>query len=458
MTDQQPPKSSTAVDELRIEIDELVFRMRSKLEEEMVENSESLSLLKYPIKRYQSLNFTYGQVTALLLKQDIEEVIRQRRELRAQARWMGLERIDKPAGKAGAEQGESGAGTGAASPPRPVNFPPVANGIDYLQSVVHHLTMEPEPQPRDLKYAVLHLYAATEVLFKARLSQEHWALVWAEPKQATVTKHERRDFKSCGVDKAIERLIDVLGIPVSTDGASAVAKLGKTRNQLQHDGLTQSALAIEAQAAEVLDFLLAFLHQHLERHVDVSHAEALEAIKEKVGDINAFVKQRKQRLSRDLAPESTVQCPDCDEWALVINGDARTTCHFCDTSTESYRMAARYAETVLGRSEYLAVKDGDEPPVRGCASCPETAMVAGVITLAQHRASTTETPAEQAENGGCAAVAPSSKPGLRYLCFTCANSWDSTELAPCAHCGTLREITEDCDLCWECESLFHPSF
>ncbi|WP_261958315.1 hypothetical protein [Streptomyces nigrescens] len=31
--------------------------------------------------------------------------------------------------------------------------------------------------PRDLKYAVLHLQAGTEVLLKARLRQAHWTLV-----------------------------------------------------------------------------------------------------------------------------------------------------------------------------------------------------------------------------------------------------------------------------------------
>ncbi|MEU1409794.1 hypothetical protein ABZ471_47740 [Streptomyces sp. NPDC005728] len=40
---------------------------------------------------------------------------------------------------------------------------------DYLRSVVNHLDRD-EPGPRDLKYGVLHLQAATEVLLKARLT------------------------------------------------------------------------------------------------------------------------------------------------------------------------------------------------------------------------------------------------------------------------------------------------
>lgn len=60
-----------------------------------------------------------------------------------------------------------------------MSHPPIFNGMDYLDSVVDHLPGE--PKPRDLKYAVLHLLAATEALLKARLLQEHWSLVFRDP-------------------------------------------------------------------------------------------------------------------------------------------------------------------------------------------------------------------------------------------------------------------------------------
>ncbi|WP_244302586.1 hypothetical protein [Streptomyces viridosporus] len=67
--------------------------------------------------------------------------------------------------------------SGDADGPR-VDFPPVPNGIDYLSEVVTRLARpDAEVSPRDLKYAVLHLQAATEVLVKARLQIAHWSLV-----------------------------------------------------------------------------------------------------------------------------------------------------------------------------------------------------------------------------------------------------------------------------------------
>lgn len=54
-----------------------------------------------------------------------------------------------------------------------IEFRPVRNGVDYLLSAVQHLTAGQQPPgDRDLKYTVLHLHAATEVLLKARLVRD----------------------------------------------------------------------------------------------------------------------------------------------------------------------------------------------------------------------------------------------------------------------------------------------
>jgi hypothetical protein len=62
-------------------------------------------------------------------------------------------------------------------------FPPLLNGLDYLKSVIEHL--RDKPDQRNLKYAVLHLQAAVEVLLKARLIREHWSLVFEKPSAAS---------------------------------------------------------------------------------------------------------------------------------------------------------------------------------------------------------------------------------------------------------------------------------
>ena len=78
-----------------------------------------------------------------------------------------------------------------------IEFPPVRNGLDYLESAIKHL--RGHPSARDLKYAVLHLQAAVEVLLKVRLIREHWALVFRYPDKAS-----RGAFSSGGQAQAVE--------------------------------------------------------------------------------------------------------------------------------------------------------------------------------------------------------------------------------------------------------------
>jgi hypothetical protein len=68
-----------------------------------------------------------------------------------------------------------------------------------VRSVVSHLGGT--PSARDLKYAVLHLQAATEVLLKVRLIREHWTLVFKNPDKATLVSYASGDFISIRLDE-----------------------------------------------------------------------------------------------------------------------------------------------------------------------------------------------------------------------------------------------------------------
>ncbi|WP_328399655.1 hypothetical protein OHS70_22065 [Streptomyces sp. NBC_00390] len=447
-------------DELHSEIEVLVSFIRDKYERHTDDNPcYPLLFQGGPSKAHQNLGYVHGNAVAGLQRGDIIGAIRQRGWLHAHASRMGY-RDDRAKESASFGHHASDSVPTAdkdlkrPAPPQ-VRFPPVVNGIDYLRSVVDHLTVMPGPRPRDLKYAVLHLYAATEVLLKARLSLEHWALIWASPRDASVKRNHARDFESCGIDEAIDRLDRVLDMQVSSDATKAINRLRRSRNQLQHDGLTQPAPAVEASAAEVLDFLLTFIHQHLKRHVDSELEQEIETIKEKVGDIKSFVRKRAERLRRDLEPNLTVQCPDCDEFALASDGDCYATCHFCDVTADGASMARKYAEMILGLSAYTTMKDGADPPVLACVACPELAMVGGVETFAAHKRTIDEND-DQEEVGGSREA---SQPSMQYLCFGCSGTWDSTELTSCSYCGNPHVPNEDGpDLCPDCESNFIRRF
>ncbi|NUL02550.1 hypothetical protein HRW07_04675 [Streptomyces lunaelactis] len=255
----------------------------------------------------------------------------------------------------------SGPVRAADEPGAGVDFPPVANGLDYLVSVVELLAVgEDAVSPRNLKYAVLHLQAATEVLLKYRLYREHWTLVLQNLDLTRMNKNKKMtralfdggDFVSCTPEETVLRLRNIVGLSISEEEQKQILSLAKSRNALQHYGLTDSEGSVEARTAEVLDFLIRFLDEELLPRLDEQERERVEDdvqfIRSGLTRIRAFVKQRMERLMDKLAPhwERTLQCPDCRQWALVARGGP-TQCFFCPATADPQWTAWNYATYTL---------------------------------------------------------------------------------------------------------------
>jgi hypothetical protein len=261
-----------------------------------------------------------------------------------------------------------------------VYFPPILNGIDYLVSVIAHLRCENnDPSPRDLKYAVLHLRAASEVLLKARLQKEHWSLTVRDASKTNRIKHQEGDFESPNSAETIRRLVEVLGISITDADRRALLNLAKTRNALQHWGLTESAPALEARAVAVLDFLIRFLDNHLLKELDEAERAAigddLYEIRLGLSAINAYVESRLERLRGELSGESdhTVTCPECMYTTVVLNG-VQSECHFCPRFWEPEELAQEYVSQILNH-----FADTPKEPLIECPECEIKTLVLGVL-------------------------------------------------------------------------------
>ncbi|MFE0776898.1 hypothetical protein [Streptomyces sp. NPDC058861] len=314
-----------------------------------------------------------------------------------------------------------------------LRYPLVDNGLDYLLDVVGRLATGPGEQPvaRDLKYAVLHLQAATEVLLKARLQQEHWSLVFDNPATATRKTFDSAAFTSCTTEAAFERLRNIVGLDLPAKGITAVTRLARDRNALTHYGLTQPAAAVETRAADVLNFLLPFLAQHLmpalapgertraEQTMTVVHAQ--------LRGIEAYIRTRMNDLRAGLAKvaDTTVTCPVCAQPALVLAADADPTCRFClMTWPDTEEAAAEYSWIVTG--EVSSTDPDPEDPVQHCPNCSARSLVMKVTTAA-------------------------SAPQTRRLCFACADDFTDTDFTACAYgCGRLLPVDTEETLCPAC--------
>ncbi|MFI1530711.1 hypothetical protein [Streptomyces griseus] len=268
-----------------------------------------------------------------------------------------------------------------------VEYPPVANGMDYLDSVVDHLSGE--PSPRDLKYAVLHLQAAVEVLLKARLRQEHWSLVFRDPGRADLSRFEAGDFESCGTAETITRLRNIIGINLPKGPVDEINQLAKWRNALQHYGLTAPAIAVESRAARILDFLLLFIAEHLLPGLGGEDAmfagESEFNIRARLTDMRSVITARMDRIRPLLArdAERTVQCPECGQLAVVVASQAPLHCRFCsEVFISAVKFADFYVGVALGKEWEPGFEDQAAWPLRQCPQCGEAAMVLEAETVA----------------------------------------------------------------------------
>lgn len=321
--------------------------------------------------------------------------------------------------------------------PVKIAFGPVENGLDYLISVTKHL--KGEPKPRDLKYAILHLAAAAEVLLKARLQGEHWSLVFEKPETATRESFDNADFKSCGSIEALDRLQRLAQLDVGKKGSTKddLQRLIKWRNALQHYGLTTYtdgkesktlyAPAVEKLAANLLHFLLTFVRdelwqskppgslQYLRLH------EEMREVSRGLSDIRMYLTVRWSGLRAELEPlkDSTVQCPTCREFALLCNG--RAECRFCGISEETgERVADEYIDYV---QEYVSLSD-PRRVIHCCPECEVASLVADVEFASERRAD--------------------------YFCFTCGEEGEPEKPGSCDVCGIPTEVKDGLSVCPDC--------
>ncbi|WP_328690742.1 hypothetical protein OG879_28945 [Streptomyces caniferus] len=239
-----------------------------------------------------------------------------------------------------------------------LDFTPVHNGMDYLRSAVEHLAGQEwehkvsEPDARALKYAVLHLHAAAEVLLKARLTHEHWSLVFSEPAAASWDKYTDGDFQSCSIPTTLDRLERVARVPFPQKKRTAITQLGETRNALTHYGHSKSAHRVEGQVATMLDLLITFISEHLQptEGKEAPHVEtAMRELRGRLGRVQKLVDKRMNGLAQQLQEHAdyTVICPECRQDALVVGQSP--ACLFCLQTYNAPREAAlRWGESIVG--------------------------------------------------------------------------------------------------------------
>jgi rubrerythrin len=109
--------------------------------------------------------------------------------------------------------------------------------------------------------------------------------------------------------------------------------------------------------------------------------------------------------------DTVLTCPRCfQDTAIVGDGISCLFCGFAIGIDEVERAAEDWIGSVLGISEYRAIKEGGELPLYECPNCEQRAMV---------------------DRGPSGDLYEED----RWICFACGARWADRGIDQCARCG-----------------------
>lgn len=132
----------------------------------------------------------------------------------------------------------------------------VLNAIDFANSTIDNLELNP-------KYSIVEFYTAIELFLKAKLMEEHWALVLSKPESADFDKFQKGDFVSVNLIQCEKRLRLISRSPISTEAMKNFEALREHRNRIVHFAHGDFADKEKRKAAVVVELYKSWHHLHI---------------------------------------------------------------------------------------------------------------------------------------------------------------------------------------------------
>lgn len=138
--------------------------------------------------------------------------------------------------------------------PHQVKWSLLENGVDFIRSGIESFILKEKPEPRDFKYALLHLFSGTLLVLKERLRREHPSLVFKK------VEHHKETVDFTDVQA---RLTACAGISFSETDTRALRNSRELRNSIEHYEFDMNLHQAERVVVELTVFLESFFGNHL---------------------------------------------------------------------------------------------------------------------------------------------------------------------------------------------------
>ena len=209
------------------------------------------------------------------------------------------------------------------------SFALFASAREFAESAVHYAQSR---DSHEWKFALLHITTALELLAKARIAFHDPRLV--VDGKVDDLQFERGEFRSIGMDQALQRLSQMTGFSLDRRQTAALNAVRRLRNRTVHFADSTSTDEMKAVVAAGLD--LFFEVATAERDTEDNLREAREMVKltQDLSRFREFITCRMASLSDQLRSSECPrtyhfrECGRCLQDAAVIVDDS-IVCLFC---------------------------------------------------------------------------------------------------------------------------------
>jgi uncharacterized protein YjgD (DUF1641 family) len=206
------------------------------------------------------------------------------------------------------------------------------NAQDSLERTIEIMAWKDIAQdtPR-LKQAILSVAHAVELILKERLSKTNPALIWED-----IDKYPSIEARTVTVERAVNRLRKIAGIPISADDERLIRSLRNTRNAIEHFEWQTTHAEARLIVGGALSFCLAFAHEHLGR--DLAYAfKRDDTWHQLIIELTEFSKSHGSRLKQKMESRGQLPsyCSFCNNETVPFDGGACELCgHWPDSAED----------------------------------------------------------------------------------------------------------------------------
>lgn len=296
----------------------------------------------------------------------------------------------------------------------------VTNGFDFFVRSAHELA-------QDQKFSIAHFATGLELLLKAALFHEHWALIATEPHSCAWTGVKEGTVRTIQASDLCAAVTSATGTPLNREKAAFDAVF-KHRNRVLHWAPNSDL------ASTVAEQCLAW--HHLRALLSGPWSNAFGGFEMRIHEVESLLRAHRQYLQvRYDQNESKLKgmetarrlltCPTCSFRAAVAEDEEERVvafeCLVCD-----YTGAA--ARVVCGALYAL-----DDLPVEECG-CGERHDRKDLVNELD-----TSDPREDRDRGHCGeCLVPEETvvlDGASYVCVACGARFDHEHMASCQWCS-----------------------